>query len=346
MTSVVKALAVCGPTASGKSALGIALAKALNGEVVNVDSVQVYRGLDIGSAKVLEHEREGIPHHLLDLVPPSYQMNAGEYRERALPCVQEIDARGKMPILVGGSGMYLTVLLHGMADVPPTPPEVREVVALLSREEQYAELQRIDPVTAARLHSNDTQRVSRALEIFRITGRAPSVFFEEHKFATQDVVALMIVLCREREDLYARINTRSQVMVDQGLLEETRKILDAYGEVPVLETIGYRQARDVISGGLPEADLAGEISLHTRRFAKRQMTYLRNEPLKRGWAVRPREDEPAEEIVGFSAPSKRAQGKVKGFRALSMSEGEIVEAVRERLKAPLEKSEVWYVHPH
>lgn len=345
MTSVVKALAVCGPTASGKSALGIALAKALNGEVVNVDSVQVYREVDIGSAKIPEHERGGIPHHLLDLFPPNYQMNAGEYRELALPCVKEIESRGKLPVLVGGSGMYLTVLLHGMADVPPTPPDIRAAVAAISREEQYAELQRIDPPTAARLHVNDTQRVSRALEIFRLTGKRPSVLFEEHKFEKRDVVALIIVICREREELYDRINRRSQIMVDQGLIDETKRVLDTYGDIPVLETIGYRQARDILSGRIPQGELATEISLHTRRFAKRQMTYLRNEPVKRGWAVRPREDEVATEIVGVSAPSKRAQAKVKGFRALSMSEGEILEAVRERLKAPLERSEVWYVHP-
>ena len=345
MTSVVKALAVCGPTASGKSALGIALAKALNGEVVNVDSVQVYRDVDIGSAKVTMDEREGIAHHLLDLFPPNYQMNAGEYRELALPCVKEIEGRGKMPVLVGGSGMYLTVLLHGMADVPPTPLDVRAAVAALSREDQYAELQRVDPPTAARLHVNDTQRVSRALEIYRITGKPPSAIFEEHKFASQDVAALMIVLCRERDELYERINKRSQIMVEQGLLDETKKLLDTYGEIPVLETIGYKQARDVLSGKLPVGELAKEISLHTRRFAKRQMTYLRNEPLKRGWAVRPREDEAAQEVLGFSGASKRAQEKVKGFRALSMSEAEIIEAVRDRCKAPLVRSEVWYVYP-
>jgi tRNA dimethylallyltransferase len=345
MTSVVKALAVCGPTASGKSALGISLAKALQGEVVNVDSVQVYRDVDIGSAKVSMLERDGVPHHLLDLVPPDCQMNAGEYRGIALPCLREIESRGKLPVLVGGSGMYLTVLLHGMADVPATPPEVRAAVAALSREEQYEELNRVDPPTAARLHVNDTQRVSRALEIYRITGKRPSVLFEEHKFASQDVAALMIVICRERAELYARIDERSRLMIEQGLLSETKNLLDTYGEIAVLETIGYKQARDVISGKRNESECASEISLHTRRFAKRQMTYLRNEPLKRGWTVRPGEDEAAEEIVGFTGGSKRAQGKVKGFRALSMSEGELVEAVRERLKAPLVKSEVWYVHP-
>jgi tRNA dimethylallyltransferase len=334
---------VCGPTASGKTTLGISLAKHLNGEVLNVDSVQVYKDVDIGSAKATLEERQGVPHHLLDLVAPNYQMNAGEYRERALLCAQELSTRGKLPVLVGGSGMYLTVLLHGMADVPPTPPEVRVEVLRLSREEQYTELQKVDPVTAARLHVNDTQRVSRALEIFRITGKRPSEFFEEHKFSSQDVAALMIVICRERDELYDRINRRAQNMIDQGLIEETKKILDAYGKAPVLDTIGYKQACDVLEGDLAEADLAEEIALHTRRFAKRQMTFFRNEPGKRGWSIRPTEDEPGREIVGFTTESKKALAKTKGFRAMELTEAELVARVRERLGKPLGRTEVWYV---
>ena len=339
----IQAVAVCGPTASGKTALGITLAQQLNGEVVNVDSVQVYLGADIGSAKATLAERQGVPHHLLDLVAPDQPMNAGEYRERALITLKDISARAKIPVLVGGSGMYLTLLLHGIAEVPATPPDVRAVVALLSREEQYAELTRADPATAARLHVNDTQRVSRALEIFRLTGKRPSEFFEEHKFSDRDVAALMIVICRERDELYERINHRSRLMVKAGLIEETRTLLHAYGHVPVLETIGYKQACEHLEGKLALEDVAGEISLHTRRFAKRQMTFLRNEPAKRGWDVRPRDDEPGREIVGFTTESKRALAETKGFRAMEVSEGELLTRVQERLRTPLERTEVWYV---
>ena len=346
MKGPIQALAVCGPTASGKTSLGVSLAQQLSGEVLNVDSVQVYKDVDIGSAKATLEERKGVPHHLLDLVAPNYQMNAGEYRERALACAQEVSARGKLPVLVGGSGMYLTVLLHGMADVPPTPPEVRSDVAKLSREEQYAELQRVDPVTAARLHVNDTQRVSRALEIFRISGKRPSEFFDEHKFQSQDIAALMIVICRERDDLYDRINRRSQRMIDLGLVEETRKIIDTYGKVPVLETIGYKQACDHLEGRLGAVALAEDIALHTRRFAKRQMTFLRNEPAKRGWLVHPSGEEPGREIVGFTTESKKALAKTKGFRAMGVTEGDLVARVRERLRSPMERTEVWYVCIH
>jgi tRNA dimethylallyltransferase len=340
----IQALAICGPTASGKTALGIALARHLNGEVVNVDSVQVYRGADIGSAKATVQERQGVPHHLLDLVSPDEPMNAGEYRERALSCLRDLTGRGKIPVLVGGSGMYLTILLHGIAQVPATPPDVRSEVAQLSRDEQYAELVRVDPATAARLHVNDTQRVSRALEIARITGKKPSEFFEQHRFSSRDVAALMIVICRERDELYDRINRRSRVMMDAGLLEEARGILSAYGRVPVLETIGYKQACDHLDGKLALDDVPDAISLHTRRFAKRQMTFLRNEPAKRGWVVRPSADEAARDIVGFTTDSKRALADTKGFRAMEMSEGELVARVQERLRTPLERTEVWYVY--
>jgi tRNA dimethylallyltransferase len=252
--------------------------------------------------------------------------------------------REKLPVLVGGSSMYLTILLHGIAELPETPKDIREAVASMSREEQHAELTRIDPVTADRLHVNDTQRVSRALEIFRITGRAPSAIFEEHKFSSQEVVSLIVVLCREREDLYRRINERSAQMVREGLVAETEQIIARYGELPILDTLGYKQAREVIQGRLAPEKLVEEIALHTRRFAKRQMTYLRNEPGKRGWVVRPTADEEACEIVGFDSGSPRAREKVKGFRAYSFSRDELISRIKLRMTEPLQATEVWYVY--
>lgn len=339
----VRTLGVCGPTASGKSALGVSLAKALRGEVVNVDSVQVYKGLDIGSAKISEEERAGVPHHLFDVCTPDQQMNAGEYRERAVSTLKEISNRGVLPILVGGSGMYLTVLLQGIADVPATPAGVREAVAELSREEQFLQLQTVDPHTAARLHPNDSQRVSRALEIYRMTGRPPSALFEEHRFSGGGVVALLLVLCRGRDELYDRINDRSQRMMEDGLLAETQSLIETYGEVPVLDTLGYTQARAALKGSLELDAVAPEIALQTRRFAKRQMTYLRNEPVKRGWMIRPTLEEGAIEIAGPVDGSPRRSERSKGFRAYNLSEPELIERIRNRLKAPLERTEVWYV---
>ena len=341
----LKTVAVCGPTASGKSALSIELAKALDGEVVNVDSVQVYRGLDIGSAKLSEAEQEGVPHHLLDVFEPNEPANVAQFRELALAAVRDISARGKLPLLVGGSGMYFTILLHGLAEVPPTPAQVRAAVASLAPEAMYEELAAADPETAVRLNRNDIQRISRALEIVRVTGKKPSEIFAQHEFAGAEVASLVIVLCRPRNELYSRIDARSALMVEQGLLDETRAILDRFGDVPPLETLGYKQAKALLAGELAREKLEREIALHTRRFAKRQMTYWRNEPGKRGWLVRPGDGEPAEEVTGFDTFPERAQKRMKGFRALRLSNQELVSAVRQRLALPLDRTEVWYVQP-
>ncbi len=338
-----RALAVCGPTASGKSALGVELARHLSGEILNVDSVQVYRHLDIGSAKLAEAERRGIPHHLLDIFEPDKLANVAQFRARALAALEDVSGRGKLPILVGGSGMYLTVLLHGLADVPATSEEVRRAVRTLSLDEQYTELSAGDPETAARLNKNDTQRISRAVEILRMTGRKPSELFAEHRFAERDVVALVVVLCRPRDELYRRIDERSALLVRSGLVGETRALMERYGDVPALNTLGYAQARDHLAGKASESELEQEIALHTRRFAKRQMTYWRNEPLKRGWSVYPTAEDTAEEVRGFDAFPERAQKRMKSFRAFRYSEVELAEAIRKRLLGPMTQSEVWFV---
>ena len=340
MPSPYRVLAVCGPTASGKSALGVSLAQRLSGEVLNVDSVQVYQHLDIGSAKLSEAEKGGVAHHLLEIFEPGKAANVAQFRAHALHALEDVTRRGKVPILVGGSGLYLTVLLHGLAEVPPTSEDVRRAVSTLSPEEQYAELLNGDPETAARLNRNDTQRVSRAVEILRMTGQKPSDLLEAHRFAERDAVALTVVLCRPRDELYRRIDERSALMVRSGLVDETRSIIERVGDVPPLNTLGYAQARDLLRGTLPASDLEREIALHTRRFAKRQMTYWRNEPLKRGWIVRPAEDEAAEEVGGFESFPARAQKRMKGFRAFRYSEDELTEALRARLALPMEQIEV------
>jgi tRNA dimethylallyltransferase len=305
--------------------------------------VQVYRGLDIGSAKLSHSERRGVPHHVLDVFSPERGANVAEFRECALTAMADIASRGKTPLLVGGSGMYFTILLHGLAPVPQTPDDVRAAIAAMSPEDMHAELSRIDPVTGARLNVRDRQRVSRALEIARVSGRKPSELFAEHTFSRVDVVALVIVICRPRDELYRRINQRSLTMIEQGLLAETKGIRDQYGHVAPLETIGYKQACQLLDGALAEEKLAEEIALHTRRFAKRQMSYWRNEPAKRGWAVRPFEHEPAEVIAGFDEFSPRAQKTMKSFRAFSVTEAELMQRVKERLQEPLERTEVWYI---
>ena len=341
----IKALAVCGPTASGKSALSISLAQALHGEVVNVDSVQVYKELNVGSAKLSAAERGGVPHHLLDVWAPNAAGNVAQFRSLALDATRDIAGRSKLPILVGGSGLYFTALLHGLAELPPTSDEVRRAVATCTPEEMYAELERCDPATAQRLNPRDVQRVSRAVEIARMTGQKPSDVVAEHTFSRIDVVSLVLVLCRPRDELYARIDSRSAQMVRDGLIPETAGILERFGSVPALETLGYKQAKALLAGELEEASLVQEISLHTRRFAKRQMTYWRNEPVKRGWIVRPGAGEEAQEVAGFDSFPARAQKRMKSFRAFAWPHDRLVEAVRARLAQPLERTEVWLILP-
>ncbi|MEY4701451.1 MAG: tRNA ((37)-N6)-dimethylallyltransferase MiaA [Pseudomonadota bacterium] len=343
MTEPYKTLAICGPTAVGKSELSISMCHALQGEVVNVDSVQVYRELDIGSAKLSVEERGGVPHHALDVFGPDQVANVADFRAVAQEAIKDISNRQRLPVLVGGSGMYFTVLLHGLANVPPTSAEVRDAVARLSPADMYAELQRVDPPTAERLHPRDLQRVSRAVEIARMTGRRPSDFFAEHAFSPRENVSLVLMLCRPRDELYRRINARSRLMVERGLLDETKRVRDKYGDVPALKTLGYHEACAVLDGKLGEGDFAQEIALHTRRFAKRQMTYWRNEPLKRGWEIRPSSELEGVEVSGFDSFPVRAQRRMISFRALSLAESEVIALARERLMRPLEKTEVWYV---
>lgn len=336
-------LAVCGPTASGKSSLSLKLAKQLDGEVVNVDSVQVYQELDIGSAKLSQAERLGVPHHVLDIFKPDQSANVAIFREMATKAIDSISKAGKVPILVGGSGLYLTALLHGLADVPATPAEVREAVSALSSEQQYSELLKVDPTTAARLNPRDTQRVSRALEIFRITGKPPSEFFAQHAFQEAEVVSIVIVICRPRDELYRRIDLRARQMLEHGLLEETAEILKKYGPLQALETLGYKQACDYLEGRISRDDLESEIAMHTRRFAKRQMTYWRNEPAKRGWIVRPGEAEAAMELSGFDEFPERARKHMKGFRVFDWDEQALIQKIKERLAQPIDRTEVWLV---
>jgi tRNA dimethylallyltransferase len=343
MSTPYRTLAVCGPTASGKSALSLELARALSGEIVNVDSVQVYRELDIGSAKLRNDEQQSIPHHVLDIFSPEKAGNVAEFRLAALAAIGDVTRRNHLPILVGGSGLYVTALLHGLAELPSTPAAVRAAVSALSPGEQYAELLKVDPITAKRLNPNDLQRVSRALEVYRITGEPLSQVIEQHRFLSVDVASLVIVICRPRDELYRRIDVRAQEMVERGLIAETEKILSRYGRVPILETLGYKQACDYTEGKLSKEEVAHEIAMHTRRFAKRQMTYWRNEPTKRGWVTRPRADEAASEVQGFTDFSPRAQKSMKGFRAFEWSTEELLRNVTERLAKPLLTTEVWYV---
>jgi len=276
-----KAIVIAGPTASGKTSLSVELALALNGEIINADSMQVYRGMDIGTAKPTLEEQKGIPHLLLDVVNPDEEFNAAIYRSMALPLVTNVVSRQKACIITGGTGLYIKSLLKGLFHCPPVDPVLRES---LRRECEthgtirlYERLKRLDPESANRIHQNDRVRIIRALEIARLTDRHPSDLIREHDFCDTPINALMLCLQVDREKLYHRINERSVAMVESGLTEETESLLKK-GYSPNLKpmkSIGYRHIIKFIQGGWSLTEAIHNIQRDTRRYAKRQLTWFR-----------------------------------------------------------------------
>lgn len=327
-------LLVSGPTASGKSDLAVRLARALKGEIINIDSVQVYRGADVGSAKIPPGERQGVPHHLLDLLDPSEPTDVaflcGETRRTA----EEISARGSLPILVGSSGMYITALFRGLAELPRRDESLRRELELLPNDELHRLLASGDPTLASRLHPNDRVRLVRALETLRLTGVPASEHYarqSEHGF----VQGLSLVVCLPRTLLYERIDRRAAEMVRSGLVAETATIRDRFGDdAPVLKTLGYAEALRHLRGTLAVGDLAATIARNTRRYAKRQLTFWRNEPTKRGWTVSPSGEMDADE---------REPVEGIGLSAHKWGFDELCLGVRRWSREPPNRSEVWYV---
>ena len=277
-------IAIVGATATGKSELGMALAEALPGEIVNADALQVYRGFDIGTAKPGPEERARVPHHLIDILDPHERWSAGEFARRAREAADGIRERGRAPIVVGGSGLYLRALFEGISPIPPGDPEVRSELRRRLEEEGLpalaAELARADPETAARLGAGDTQRVLRALEVALVSGRPLSSWIKEQPFGTQRVDAVRIGLTLPRTVLYDRIAGRVARMVELGWVEEVARLL-ARGldpGLPAFQAIGYRQIVRHLEGEWSLEQAIGETVKATRRFAKRQETWFRREP--------------------------------------------------------------------
>ncbi len=277
-------LAIVGATATGKSELAMELAAELGGEIVSADSLQVYRGLDLGTAKPSAADRARVPHHLVDILEPDELYSAGEFARRARAAIVEITMRGRVPIVVGGSGLYLRALLRGLSPLPPGDPEVRAALrARLEAEGLPAlreELVRIDPRTAARLAAGDTQRVLRALEVECVTGRPLSAWLDEQPFGIQAIAAVQIGLTLPRSILYDRIAGRVVWMLEAGWLGEVAGLLQ-HGlspRLPAFQAIGYRQLVRHLEGDGSLEQAIAEIVRETRRFAKRQETWFRKEP--------------------------------------------------------------------
>ena len=274
---------VVGPTASGKSDLAIELALRFDGEVVNCDSVQVYKGLDIGTAKVPFDERRGVPHHLLDVVDPRQRCTAGDYARLARPVLTEISARGKLPIVAGGTGFYLRALTQGLFEGPGRDEGLRGRLQASERKHGAGHLHymlsRLDPKASGRIHANDLPKLVRALEV-RFLGREPiSKSFERGRDALEGFRFLKLGLNPPREALLERINLRARVLFDSGLVEEVRGL--THSGVPehswALGSHGYRQAVELINGRMSLEEAIESTALVTRQYSKRQRTWFRRQ---------------------------------------------------------------------
>lgn len=282
------AIALYGPTASGKTALAVRWAQAHGGEIVSVDSALVYRGLDIGAAKPTAAERGGIVHHLIDIRDPWQAYSAAEFAHDARIAIDAVLARGRMPILVGGTGLYMRALLDGLSDMPPADASVREALAARAREVGWAAMHRdlaaADPVAAARIHATDAQRIQRALEVLELTGRPLSHWQQAGPPRPRlPVRVLRIAIAPPRAELHARIALRFDAMLDAGLLDEVRALralpaLRAHAaplELPALRAVGYRQAWEYLDGAVDAGAFRARAIAATRQLAKRQTTWLR-----------------------------------------------------------------------
>ena len=292
-----KILVINGPTASGKTALAVELALRHKGEVVSADSMQIYRRMDIGTAKPTRAEMRGVPHHMLDVADPEEDFSVARYVELAARCVDDILARGKLPIVAGGTGLYIDSLLSGrtFARFDPDSPLRRELEEELARRGGAAlleELARVDPDTAARLHPNDSKRIVRALEVYRSTGTTLTAHNAMTRSLPPRYDALTLTLAfQRREDMWDRIDRRVDRMMVDGLAEEVRALLDS--GVPdrctAMQAIGYKEMAAALRGDGDTARAAEEIKLRSRQYAKRQLTWFRRNGDARWirWETRP-----------------------------------------------------------
>lgn len=276
---------VLGPTGSGKTALSLELADRFGGEIVSCDSVAVYLGMELGTAKPTEEERARVPHHLIDVTPPDQPFTAGEYSRQARQALKEIASRRKLPIVTGGTGLYLRALTEGLFAGPARQEKLR--ARLARSRERFGEpwlhrvLARLDPASARRIHPNDAAKLMRAIEVC-IASRRPLSNVIDHQPTARDPLTgvrwLRIGLNPPRRELYERLNRRAESMFEAGLIDETQVLLTKYGRIKALDSLGYRQAMAVLDGKLtPQAAMEAAQQGH-RNYAKRQLTWFRKEP--------------------------------------------------------------------
>jgi len=278
-----KLIIILGPTAVGKSEIALELAQATGAEIVNADSQQVYRCMDIGTGKPSKAERERVPHHVIDVVDPSEEFNVAAYRRLAMVSLDDIDKRGRKAIVCGGTGLYIKALTQGLFVGPAASWQIREALRAEIQEEGlsalYERLQIVDPAASSWIHPHDRQRIVRALEVFRLTGKPISEWQAEHDFSEKQFDTLKIGLDRPRKAVYELINRRCDRIINEGLLDEVRGLI-AMGydlSLPALRSVGYRHAGLFLSGVMSLDDSVALMKRDTRRLAKRQLTWFRRD---------------------------------------------------------------------
>lgn len=276
-------IVIAGPTATGKTGAALALARALDGELVGADSVQVYRGFDLGSAKPTASELGTIRHHLIDCLDPDEAIDAMGFAERADAAIDSVVARGKQPIVVGGTGLWIRALVRGLVDVPLPDPAIRGALeaeaAAAGAPALHQRLTRVDPLAAARIHPNDALRIVRALEVFEQTGRPLGELQREHALGEPRYPNLFVVLDRDRRALDDAIEARLDAMLAAGWVDEVRALLQRWpADARAFGSVGYRQVVEHLREGVPMAETRQRIRKATRTYARRQRTWFRSEP--------------------------------------------------------------------
>jgi tRNA dimethylallyltransferase len=278
-----KLIIICGPTGVGKTALSLEMAERFGGGIIGADSMQIYRYMDIGTAKPTKAEQIRVSHHMIDIVTPDAEYDAARYCREAREAAAGLDRQGRIPLAVGGTGFYIKALLYGLFDSAPTDDAIREKLRTEAGTEGGEALHRrlaaMDPASAARIHANDTYRVIRALEVFECTGLAMSRYQDSHRFADEPFNVLKIGLNRDREILYKRIDCRVEQMMKDGLIEEVRHLLEmGYSEKHrSMQALGYRHVLDLLAGRTPHEEMIEHLKRDTRHYAKRQLTWFRKD---------------------------------------------------------------------
>ncbi len=276
---------ICGPTAVGKTDQALAWAQQHDAEIISADSGQIYRGLNIGTAKPTLEERQGVPVHLMDIIDPNERFSAAQFVERAAVCIEEIQARGKKVVVCGGTGLYIRALLGGLFAGPSADEALRQQLELRAASEGWpalhAALQQVDPVAAAAIPENNRYRLIRALEVYHLTGRPISAFWQEHQFQEQPYDDEYQWMELPRDQLYRRIEARVDGMIARGLIDEVKDLLKQWGaEAPGLQIIGYKEMVAYLKGDIHLDEAIRLIKQHTRNYAKRQLTWFKKYLIK------------------------------------------------------------------